>query len=221
MSLTGTKLKDLQMNQGKIKLKAALVVLFLVTLTAIGTVPMILGAGTDGGGGGGWSSATWTVDNPTTATFTGSAYTVGRGYVRYYSSGYNNDQADGHLLFTKYFTATGRRVDVNLLYEWDFYGDCTGFLVSVYISVYHGSNYVYGHMLLTRMKYMGSPPYGESADNNFEFYFGSNSGLTYTLKVRVSIGQITNQKTSAGHFCKSSSQLTSSSHWGFSHLVYQ
>jgi hypothetical protein len=198
-----------------IRKNAVLFVVLFVALAFVSTTPMLMVDETEGGGGGSWTSSTWTLTDSTTATFTGSAYTSGTGYMRYYASGYNDDCAGGYLLFRKSFTATDSSTHFDLDYKWQYYCNANGFVLSVFLYVKHGADEVWNHCLWSHVKYAGSGPTSISADNTYSNNVGTTAGYSYYYEVRVTIGSLNNAKSSAGYFCKSSSELTTSSYWDY------
>ncbi len=201
-----------------IKKKALLFVVLFVALAFVSTIPMPMAYETEGGGGvGAWDSATWTGPNPPGATFTGSGTTGGTGSIRYYASGYNNhDPVDGHLKFRKSFTPICSRIYFELDYEWRYYCDARGVQVGVTLRILDGSTYVWmNHVLWKHVMFAGDPPIGTWADSSYIHFDDYAVGHSYTYEVWVSIGRLNNEKSSAGHFCKSSSQLTTASYWNF------
>lgn len=199
-----------------VKKKALLFVALFVVLAFVSTIPMPMAYGTEGGGGvGAWDSGTWTVDDyPTGATFIGSASTGGTGSIRYYASGYNDNLATGSLVYRKYFTPTDSSTHFELDYQWLYYCDANGFFLTVNLAVVGPTEWV-NDLWVHLMSSGDGPTLDWYADNTHIMNMYTYAGHSYYYEVTVTIRYLRNTKSSAGHFCKSSSQLTTASYWNF------
>ena len=188
----------------------------MASMTLIGSMPMIMANATDGGGGSAWNSASWILTDSTTATFYGTAYTSGTGYIRYSASPYISDKAGGYLKFTKTFTATDSSTYIVLHNIVQLYCDADKVGITVSIVIKHGTSSVYSESLTTYTKLSGTSPMTISGSPDYIQTVPTTSGYSYTYEVRVTVSGLANYKASTGHLCRTSNLLTTPSYWFFS-----